>query len=78
MQLKWILKTLLEQSIIINLGIIITDADQALMNDIFAINPKPANNFAIGTLKELARLSTEKDSSSIEVEKAPSARLLCF
>ena len=40
MELTWILKTLLEQSILINPGVIITDADLALMKAIGAVFPQ--------------------------------------
>ena len=60
MNSTYILKTLLEQYIIISPGVIITDADLALMNVIGAVFPKPTTGFVFGTFKAISNPATKE------------------
>ena len=69
MYLTWILKTLLEQSIIVNPAVIITDADLALMNAIGAGFTQAHHQLCFWHIQINIKTRHQRDFPSIEVDR---------
>ena len=75
--LTWILKTILEQSIIINPGVIITDADLTLINAIDAVFPQAHHQLCFWHIRSNIKASHQRNFPSIEVEGGHPLDVFC-